>query len=76
MFPHQLTGEAAQGPGSTGADATLLLQAERMASYALLAETAKALETGQVVKSEEKWWAMQGLNLRPHPCEGCALPLS
>lgn len=53
MFPHQLTGEAAQGPGSTGADATLLLQAERMASYALLAETAKALETGQVVKSRK-----------------------
>ena len=24
----------------------------------------------------EIWWAMQGLNLRPHPCEGCALPLS
>ena len=23
-----------------------------------------------------EWWAMQGLNLRPHPCEGCALPLS
>jgi hypothetical protein len=23
-----------------------------------------------------KWWARQGLNLRPHPCEGCALPLS
>ena len=22
------------------------------------------------------WWAQQGLNLRPHPCEGCALPLS
>ena len=21
------------------------------------------------------WWARQGLNLRPHPCEGCALPL-
>lgn len=21
-------------------------------------------------------WAQQGLNLRPHPCEGCALPLS
>ena len=24
----------------------------------------------------EAWWARQGLNLRPHPCEGCALPLS
>ena len=23
-----------------------------------------------------KWWAMQGLNLRPLPCEGSALPLS
>jgi len=22
------------------------------------------------------WWAMQGLNLRPLPCEGSALPLS
>src|SRR3546814_16395038 len=22
------------------------------------------------------WWARQGLTLRPHPCEGCALPLS
>jgi hypothetical protein len=22
-----------------------------------------------------KWWAMQGLNLRPSPCEGDALPL-
>lgn len=22
------------------------------------------------------WWAMQGLNLRPSPCEGDALPLS
>ena len=21
-------------------------------------------------KSKERWWAMQGLNLRPHPCEG------
>lgn|GEM_PF-1788128 len=20
------------------------------------------------------WWAMKGLNLRPHPCKGCALP--
>ena len=26
--------------------------------------------------SENRWWARQGLNLRPHPCEGCALPLS
>jgi hypothetical protein len=25
---------------------------------------------------EGRWWALQGLNLRPHPCEGCALPLS
>lgn len=24
-------------------------------------------------KSLKSWWAMQGLNLRPHPCEGCAL---
>gem|GEM_PF-5917079 len=24
----------------------------------------------------KRWWARQGLNLRPHPCEGCALPLS
>lgn len=23
-----------------------------------------------------KWCAVQGSNLRPHPCEGCALPLS
>jgi site-specific DNA recombinase len=23
-----------------------------------------------------KWWAVQGLNLRPHACEACALPLS
>ena len=23
-----------------------------------------------------KWCALQGSNLRPHPCEGCALPLS
>ena len=23
-----------------------------------------------------EWWAMQGLNLRPLPCEGSALPLS
>jgi hypothetical protein len=22
------------------------------------------------------WWAMQGSNLRPLPCEGSALPLS
>lgn len=22
------------------------------------------------------WWAMLDLNQRPHPCEGCALPLS
>jgi hypothetical protein len=22
------------------------------------------------------WWVMQGLNLRPLPCEGSALPLS
>ena len=21
---------------------------------------------------EGAWWAVQGLNLRPHPCEGCA----
>lgn len=27
-------------------------------------------------KRLKRWWAMQGLNLRPHPCEGCALPLS
>ena len=25
---------------------------------------------------EEKWCALQGLNLRPLPCEGNALPLS
>ena len=25
---------------------------------------------------ERDWWAMQGLNLRPLPCEGSALPLS
>ena len=24
----------------------------------------------------EEWCALQGSNLRPHPCEGCALPLS
>jgi hypothetical protein len=24
----------------------------------------------------EFWWVMQGLNLRPLPCEGSALPLS
>ena len=24
----------------------------------------------------EKWWAMLDSNQRPHPCEGCALPLS
>ena len=24
----------------------------------------------------EEWWARQGLNLRPLPCEGSALPLS
>jgi hypothetical protein len=24
----------------------------------------------------EKWWAVQGLNLRPLPCESSALPLS
>ena len=34
-----------------------------------------------VVRSEpmgrlEGWWAMQGLNLRPSPCQGDALPLS
>ena len=23
-----------------------------------------------------RWWAMLDLNQRPHPCEGCALPLS
>lgn len=25
---------------------------------------------------QSAWWAVQVLNLRPHPCEGCALPLS
>lgn len=25
-----------------------------------------------VAKALKTWWAMQGLNLRPHPCEGCA----
>ena len=24
----------------------------------------------------KRWWAVQGLNLRPHACEACALPLS
>jgi len=24
----------------------------------------------------KNWWVMQGLNLRPLPCEGSALPLS
>jgi len=24
----------------------------------------------------ESWWAVQGSNLRPLPCEGNALPLS
>lgn len=24
----------------------------------------------------QKWWAVQGSNLRPLPCEGNALPLS
>ena len=32
------------------------------------------LSPGQA--AHEAWWARQGLNLRPHPCEGCALPLS
>ena len=27
-------------------------------------------------KCTGKWWALQGLNLRPLPCEGNALPLS
>src|SRR5690606_41386216 len=27
-------------------------------------------------KPLKRWWARQGLNLRPHPWEGCALPLS
>ena len=27
-------------------------------------------------KENQEWWAMQGLNLRPLPCEGSALPLS
>ena len=26
--------------------------------------------------SEILWWAMLDSNQRPHPCEGCALPLS
>lgn len=25
---------------------------------------------------DDEWWAVQGLNLRPHACEACALPLS
>ena len=28
------------------------------------------------INQRDLWWARQGLNLRPHPCEGCALPLS
>ena len=31
-------------------------------------------ENFKVVISGGKWWAMKGLNLRPHPCKGCALP--
>ena len=34
---------------------------------------ARRLSPGQASRA---WWARQGLNLRPHPCEGCALPLS
>ena len=30
----------------------------------------------QLPISLENWWALQGLNLRPLPCEGNALPLS
>ena len=29
-----------------------------------------------MVEKLGKWWAVQGLNLRPHACEACALPLS
>ncbi len=30
----------------------------------------------RILKEGVLWWAMQGLNLRPLPCEGSALPLS
>src|SRR6185369_1422406 len=29
-----------------------------------------------LVSLRKRWWARQGLNLRPLPCEGSALPLS
>ena len=28
------------------------------------------------VFTAKRWWALQGSNLRPLPCEGSALPLS
>lgn len=34
------------------------------------------VRTVRIKMVRREWWAMQGLNLRPLPCEGSALPLS
>jgi hypothetical protein len=39
-------------------------------------EYGRAYIASRYIEETGKWWAMQGLNLRPLPCEGSALPLS
>jgi hypothetical protein len=39
--------------------------------YRAIPDTGKSHQSGAT-----GWWAMQGSNLRPLPCEGSALPLS
>jgi hypothetical protein len=39
-------------------------------------EKRPAIPRKPLISNTILWWAVQGLNLRPLPCEGSALPLS
>ena len=43
---------------------------------AVLAPSGAGGSTVRIGRSRDRWWAVQGSNLRPLPCEGSALPLS
>jgi hypothetical protein len=67
LYPQIILPQIAQGAISQSRD---LMQGRCMQVPGSVGEASTSGMTGG------KWWAMQGSNLRPHPCEGCALPLS
>jgi hypothetical protein len=62
----------------TSFDAIVQKKAKELQDY-LKARGGGSFQTGSALlatKAKRKWCEMQGLNLRPLPCEGNALPLS